>query len=63
MIEIQSWCFDTVDGRWEVPSYSIPVGRYGTPDDNAAVVKFLASEEASFSIGAVIDVNGGSRMN
>ena len=52
-----------MDGRWEVPSYSIPVGRYGTPDDNAAVVKFLASEEASFSIGAVIDVNGGSRMN
>src|SRR5450755_2362238 len=23
MIATQSWCFDTVTGRWEVPSYSI----------------------------------------
>lgn len=37
----------------------IPVGRLGHPDDVAGTVRFLASEEAGFINGAVIDVNGG----
>lgn len=36
-----------------------PLGRMCTPDDLAGLVCFLASEEASFITGAVIDVNGG----
>jgi NAD(P)-dependent dehydrogenase (short-subunit alcohol dehydrogenase family) len=36
-----------------------PLGRLGTPDDVAGAVVFLASDEASFITGAVIDVNGG----
>ena len=36
-----------------------PVGRLGTPEDIAAVIAFLASEEASFVTGQVIGANGG----
>ncbi len=40
----------------------IPVGRLGTAADVAAMVAFLASDEASFITGAVFDVNGGHFM-
>jgi 3-oxoacyl-[acyl-carrier protein] reductase len=36
-----------------------PVGRLGTPEDVAHAVVFLASEEASFITGEIVDVNGG----
>jgi NAD(P)-dependent dehydrogenase (short-subunit alcohol dehydrogenase family) len=36
-----------------------PLGRLGTPDDVAGAVVFLASEEASFITGEILDVNGG----
>jgi 3-oxoacyl-[acyl-carrier protein] reductase len=40
----------------------IPVRRLGEPKDTAAVVGFLASDEAGFITGAVVDVNGGMFM-
>ncbi len=40
-----------------------PLGRLGEPEDIPAAVEFLASEEASFVTGAVIDVNGGLIMS
>jgi 3-oxoacyl-[acyl-carrier protein] reductase len=38
---------------------TIPLGRPGTPDDVAAAVCFLASDEASYITGHVLAVNGG----
>jgi 2-dehydro-3-deoxy-L-rhamnonate dehydrogenase (NAD+) len=37
----------------------IPMGRVGTPAEVAALVAWLASEECSFSTGAVYDLSGG----
>jgi len=41
---------------------AIPLGRFGTPDDIAAAVRFLASDEAAYITGHVLDVNGGMYM-
>ena len=37
----------------------IPMGRFGTVDEIAALVAWLASEDCSFSTGAVFDLSGG----
>ena len=37
----------------------IPAGRFGEPEEVAALVCWLASEEPSFSTGAVFDLSGG----
>jgi 3-oxoacyl-[acyl-carrier protein] reductase len=39
-----------------------PLKRMGKPEDVAAAVKFLVSEEANFITGHVLDVNGGIYM-
>ncbi len=40
----------------------IPLKRLGAPEDVAAAVRFLASEEAGYITGHVLDVNGGLYM-
>ncbi|HXD41164.1 MAG TPA: SDR family NAD(P)-dependent oxidoreductase [Ramlibacter sp.] len=37
----------------------IPMGRFGMPDEVAAMVAWLCTEECSFSTGAVFDLSGG----
>jgi len=37
----------------------IPLGRFGTVDEIAALIAWLASEECSFSTGGVFDISGG----
>jgi 3-oxoacyl-[acyl-carrier protein] reductase len=46
-------------GATESWASQIPLGRLGTPQDVAATVCFLASDEAAYITGQVIAVNGG----
>ena len=41
----------------------IPLGRLGEPDEVAALVAYLASDEAAFVTGANIAINGGQHMS
>jgi 3-oxoacyl-[acyl-carrier protein] reductase len=40
----------------------IPLKRFGRAEDVAAAVRFLASEQAGYITGAVLNVNGGMYM-
>lgn len=50
------------DAAREALTARIPAGRLGQPEDVAAAVCYLASEEASYITGQVIGVNGGMYM-
>jgi 3-oxoacyl-[acyl-carrier protein] reductase len=41
---------------------AVPLGRFGEPDEVAAVIRFLASDEAGYVTGALIPVDGGLGM-
>lgn len=49
----------TMTARGDQIMRAVPVARYGTPEEIAEVVVFLASERAGFVNGAVIPVDGG----
>ena len=40
----------------------VPLGRFGTTDEVASTIAFLASDEAAYITGAVIPVDGGMGM-
>ncbi len=49
-----------VDAVRQSSMAAIPMGRYGTPEEFAAVAVFLASRQASYVTGAAIRVDGGA---
>ncbi|HSL58262.1 MAG TPA: 3-oxoacyl-ACP reductase FabG [Acidimicrobiales bacterium] len=41
---------------------AVPLGRFGEPDEVAAVIRFLVSDEAGYVTGALVPVDGGLGM-
>ena len=53
--------FEKDQSKLEVDAINniLPMGRMGRPKEVAALVRFLASDECSFTNGACIDISGG----
>ena len=50
-------------GKWDDYLSGIPLGRIGQAEEVAGVAVFLASSEAGYLTGEIIDVNGGQLMD
>jgi NAD(P)-dependent dehydrogenase (short-subunit alcohol dehydrogenase family) len=50
---------EAAEERMKVISSSVPLGRFGTPDEIAKAVVFLASDDSSYITGTELFVDGG----
>lgn len=53
--------FNNTETRAEILN-KIPMGRFGTPQEIANAVVFLASDEAAYITGETLHINGGMYM-
>ena len=54
---------DSPDVAKQLMTASIPAGRYGSPEEVAALVAFLCSDEAAFINGSIYTIDGGMTPN
>ena len=59
---IQKWLAFGMMKRKKIFTDKIPLRRFGEPEEVASAILYLASDEASFITGVVLDVNGGILM-
>ena len=50
------------DDRQALITEAVPLGRFGTPEEVAETVRFLASDSAGYITGAIVPVDGGLGM-
>jgi len=51
------------DKAIEELSKTVPLGRIAEPDDISDVILFLASDEARYMCGSLVEVNGGKPVS
>ena len=54
--------FDDPEAEMAAFTGRLPVGRFAEPEEIASAIAFLASDEASFITGSVLDVDGGNNL-
>ena len=56
------WAPEDRRRRLEAYRWFMPIQRLSTPEEQAAAIAFLASDDASYINGVALDVNGGLYM-
>ena len=54
---------DLIKGKSDILLSRVPLGRFGTSEEVAALVAFLASDNAGYITGETLHINGGMYMN
>ena len=66
LVEVQAFVKALGPERWEMLrkdcAQRYPLGRVATPDDVARCALFLASDDAAFITGQIIEISGGARL-
>ena len=66
LVEVQAFVRALGPERWEMLrkdcAQRYPLGRVATPDDVARCALFLASDDAAFITGQIIEISGGARL-